>query len=83
LIKIFSYHSREVGITLAKSFLQSFESQLITDQSQMNENKIPNFFFSLPLGCYLPNDLLFFKIKSVKETNPYILVNLFLLRKKE
>jgi hypothetical protein len=35
----------------------------------MNENKIPTFFFSLPMGCYLPNDMLFYKVKSVKETN--------------
>ena len=70
---IISYNSREVGITLAKSFLQSFESQLIVDQSISSENRIPTFFFSLPMGCYLPNDMLFIKIKSVKETNPKVL----------
>ena len=78
----FSYNSREVGIALAKSFLQSFESQLITDKSQIYENKLPTFFYSLPLGCYLPQDMLFYKIKSVKETNPFILVNFVLFRKK-
>jgi hypothetical protein len=78
LMRLESYNSREVGLTLAKSFLQSFESQLMVDQSMTNENKIPLFFFSLPMGCYLPNDMLFYKIKSVKETNPKVIVNKFL-----
>jgi hypothetical protein len=59
-------------MTLAKSFLQTFESQLVVDNSMINENKIPTFYFSLPMGCYLPNDMLFYKVKSVRETNPKI-----------
>lgn len=72
-IYFYSYNSREVGITLAKSFLQTFESQLIVDTSMIYENKIPTFFFSLPTGCYLPNDMLFYKVRAVKEINPKIL----------
>jgi hypothetical protein len=60
-------------MTLAKSFLQTFESQLIVDNSILHDNKIPSFYYSLPMGCYLPNDMLFYKVRSVKETNPKII----------
>lgn len=45
----------------------------------MNENKLPTFYLPLPLGCYLPKDLLFYKVRAVKETNPKVLVNYFYL----
>jgi len=66
-LKNISYNSREVGYTLAKSFLQTIDSQLNIDYSQSNDNKIPTFYLPLPLGCYLPNDMLFYKINAVKD----------------
>lgn len=68
ILNFFSYNSREVGYTLAKSFLQTIDSQLNIDYSQSNDNKIPTFYLPLPLGSYLPNDMLFFKINAVKDS---------------
>jgi hypothetical protein len=53
---------------LAKSFLQTIDSQLNIDYSQDNEKKIPMFYLPLPLGCYLPDDMLFYKITAVKDS---------------
>lgn len=58
---------------MAKNFLQSVDQHLNLDSSLSNDNKIPTFFLPLPLSCYLPDDLLFIKVKSVKETNPKVL----------
>ena len=75
LLRLECYNSREVGFTLAKSFLQTLDSQLNLENSVNNDNKIPSFYLPIGLGCYLPNNLLYYKIKSVKETNTKILVN--------
>ena len=68
LLRLECYNSREVGFTLAKSFLQSIDSQLNIDSSVSNDNKTPSFFLPIGFGCYLPNDMLYYRIKSVKET---------------
>lgn len=84
IINSFSYNSREVGYTLAKSFLQTIDSQLNIDYSQSNDNRIPTFYLPLPLGCYLPNDMLFYKINAVKDSlkndvNNFVSLYYFLL----
>ena len=68
LLRLECYNSREVGFTLAKSFLQSIDSQLNIDSSVSNDNKTPSFYLPIGFGCYLPKDLLYYRIKSVKET---------------
>ena len=74
LLRLECYNSREVGFTLAKSFLQSVDSQLNIDSSINNDNKTPSFYLPIGLGCYLPSDMLYYRIKSVKET---IIVKIF------
>lgn len=57
--------------------MQTIDSQLNIDYSQSNDNKIPTFYLPLPLGCYLPNDMLFYKINAVKDSlrvDVYILI---------
>jgi hypothetical protein len=68
LLRLECYNSREVGFTLAKSFLQTIDSQLNIDNSISNDNKTPSFYLPIGFGCYLPNDMLYYRIKSVKET---------------
>jgi hypothetical protein len=71
-LRLECYNSQEVGYTLAKYFLQTIDSQLNVDASAFDDKKLPNFYLPLPTGCYLPDDYIFFKAKSVKETNPKI-----------
>ena len=71
-LKLECYNSQEVGYTLAKYFLQTIDSQLNVDTSAFDDKKLPTFYLPLPIGCYLPDDYIFFKAKSVKETNPKI-----------
>ena len=71
-LKLESYNSQEVGYTLAKYFLQTADNQLNVDNSAFDDKKLPTFYLPLPIGCYLPNDYIFYKAKSVKETNPKI-----------
>ena len=71
-LRLESYNSQEVGYTLAKYFLQTIDSQLNVDASAFDDKKLPTFYLPLPIGCYLPDDYIFYKAKSVKETNPKI-----------
>ena len=71
-LRLECYNSQEVGYTLAKYFLQTIDSQLNVDASAFDDKKLPSFYLPLPLGCYLPDDYIFYKAKSTKETNPYI-----------
>ncbi len=71
-LRLECYNSQEVGYTLAKYFLQTIDSQLNVDASAFDDKKLPNFYLPLPTGCYLPDNYIFFKAKSVKETNPKI-----------
>ena len=71
-LRLECYNSQEVGYTLAKYFLQTIDSQLNVDASAFDDKKLPSFYLPLPLGCYLPDDYIFYKAKSAKETNPYI-----------
>ena len=72
-LRLECYNSQEVGYTLAKYFLQTIDSQLNVDASAFDDKKLPSFYLPLPLGCYLPDDYIFYKAKSTKETNPYII----------
>jgi hypothetical protein len=72
-LRLECYNSQEVGYTLAKYFLQTIDSQLNVDASAFDDKKLPNFYLPLPTGCYLPDDYIFYKAKSTKETNPYII----------
>jgi hypothetical protein len=65
-----------VGYTLAKKFLQNIDNQLNTESSVIHDNKVPTFFLPVPVGCFLPEDVFYFKIKAVKELNPKILVRI-------
>ena len=38
----------------------------------IDDKKLPSFYLPLPIGCYLPDDYIFYKAKSTKETNPHI-----------
>ena len=71
-LRLECYNSQEVGYTLAKYFLQTIDSQLNVDASAFDDKKLPSFYLPLPIGCYLPDDYIFYKAKSTKETNPYI-----------
>ena len=71
-LRLECYNSQEVGYTLAKYFLQTIDSQLNVDASAFDDKKLPSFYLPLPIGCYLPDDYIFYKAKSAKETNPYI-----------
>ena len=71
-LRLECYNSQEVGYTLAKYFLQTIDSQLNVDTSSFDDKKLPSFYLPLPIGCYLPDDYIFYKAKSTKETNPYI-----------
>ena len=71
-LKLECYNSQEVGYTLAKYFLQTIDSQLNVDTSAFDDKKLPTFYLPLPIGCYLPDNYILFKAKSVKETNPKI-----------
>ena len=72
-LRLECYNSQEVGYTLAKYFLQTIDSQLNVDASAFDDKKLPSFYLPLPLGCYLPDDYIFYKAKSTKETNHYII----------
>lgn len=54
---------------MAKAFLLNIDSQLSPDIVEEDTDKIPNFYLPLPFACYLPGDLLYIKIKAIKETN--------------
>ena len=71
-LRLECYNSQEVGYTLAKYFLQTIDSQLNVDGSGFDDKKLPSFYLPLPIGCYLPDDYIFYKAKSTKETNPHI-----------
>ena len=71
-LRLECYNSQEVGYTLAKYFLQTIDSQLNVDASAFDDKKLPSFYLPLPIGCYLPDDYIFYKAKSTKETNPHI-----------
>jgi len=71
-LRLECYNSQEVGFTLAKYFLRTIDSQLNVDASAFDDKKLPSFYLPLPLGCYLPDDYIFYKVKSTKETNPII-----------
>ena len=71
-LRLECYNSQEVGFTLAKYFLQTIDSQLNVDASGFDDKKLPSFYLPLPIGCYLPDDYIFYKAKSTKETNPHI-----------
>jgi len=45
------------------------------DLSEDNEKKIPMFYLPLPLGCYLPDDMLFYKITAVKDSLKVDVIN--------
>ena len=74
MFDLISYNSREVGYALAKSFLQTIDSQLNQDIFSSDLDKLPNFYLPLPLLCYLPTDLSYIKISAIKETNVKIKV---------
>ena len=71
-LRLECYNSQEVGYTLAKYFLQTIDSQLNVDVSASDDKKLPTFYLPLPIGCYLPDDYIFYKAKSANETNPKI-----------
>ena len=52
--------------------MQTIDSQLNVDASGFDDKKLPSFYLPLPIGCYLPDDYIFYKAKSTKETNPHI-----------
>ena len=71
-LRLECYNSQEVGYTLAKYFLQTIDSQLNVETPGFDDKKLPSFYLPLPIGCYLPDDYIFYKAKSTKETNPHI-----------
>ena len=71
-LRLECYNSQEIGYTLAKYFLQTIDSQLNVDSAGFDDKKLPSFYLPLPIGCYLPDDYIFYKAKSTKETNPHI-----------
>jgi len=74
LLKLESYNSREVGYTLAKSFLSVIESVNNPEVENNTNLKVPSFYLPLSFGGVLPDKYHYLKIHSVKETNELVLM---------